>query len=427
MSLTRSETVQKANSIINIIESFCSNINQTITILDDMGTVFAGIKIDIEKYIIAADVIANSTSKIDLISKKIDDSIDFTSSVIRQAINDCNTYIDKLEYDFNVTLGEDEEVLVLPKLAYDANIKKLQVKVSDQSIINKKQNKLPSKKNNYTFDNQRVTSANERRTESNYNLDSNTIITNNEKAFSSDEREKGDLNNSRDASYDFDKGNTSITNANERRTESNYNLDSNTIITNNGKAFSNDERENSDLNIIRENSHDFDKGNASITNSSDNSDKSSASITNFSDNSDKSSASITNSSDNSDKRNNTNRYTSNNSDIINNNNSKTNNTRINRNRIASHNISKNELYMYLDNTLKENLSGIIDSANIPNWDKYINVFLSNAGIDQYINTVSVKNKLVSCVTNNNQIIQFDNVSSIYGLIDEIKDYFGISK
>ena len=85
-----------------------------------------------------------------------------------------------------------------------------------------------------------------------------------------------------------------------------------------------------------------------------------------------------------------------------------------------------ELYAYLDNVLKENLLGNVNSVDLPYWNDYIKKFLVNNQLDQYLETIVVKNKMVLCVTKTNQVIQFNDISSLYGLVGEIKKYFGLN-
>lgn len=85
--------------------------------------------------------------------------------------------------------------------------------------------------------------------------------------------------------------------------------------------------------------------------------------------------------------------------------------------------SNEELYSYLDNALKNNLSGKFNSFKVPGWSGYVRQFLTNNGLDQYLNGIVVYNKQVLGITKDRQIIPLDNNASLFELGDKIKDYF----
>ena len=294
MSLTRSELIQKANSTINTIKEFCNSSKDIAISLSDMKSTFVNMKGDIENNIFAEEIIANSTTAIDSITQNADELIESVDNVIKQAVNECNTYINVLESEYNATRLKDEEVVVLPRLEYDMSIK-------DMGIS---QTPTPSYSRRNLETEIRLTSKSDIAKELSSRLKEGIIKHQNEEVLSVNRNKEPDSSYIPPKKEEPAKGNNQI---------------------GGGQYFT----------------------------------------------------------------------------------------------------TKEELYTYLDNVLRDNLLGNFDSNFVPRWHNHINMLLSNEHLDGYLKNIIVKNKVVICVTNDNQIIQFNDVSSLFGLIGMIKDYFNI--
>ena len=294
MSLTRSELIQKANSTINTIKEFCNSSKDIAISLSDMKSTFVNMKVDIENNIFAEEIIANSTTAIDSITQNADELIESVDNVIKQAVNECNTYINVLESEYNATRLKDEEVVVLPRLEYDMSIK-------DMGIS---QTPTPSYSRRNLETERRLTSKSDIGKELSSGLKEGIIKHQNEEVLSVNKNTKPDSSETPPKKEEPVKGNNQISG---------------------GQYFT----------------------------------------------------------------------------------------------------TKEELYTYLDNVLRDNLLGNFDSNFVPRWHNHINMLLSNEHLDGYLKSIIVKNKVVLCVTHDNQIVQFNDVSSLFGLIGMIKDYFNI--